>query len=58
MGKCGATLSTFPLMYIEINSKKFFIFNLSPCYLLNYMCMENLETFFTPQCFHSFLPGN
>lgn len=34
----------YPIMYIEIKSKKYFIFNLLPCYLLNYMCMENSET--------------
>lgn len=37
-------LNMFPLMYIEIKSKKYFIFNLSPCYLLNYMCIENTDT--------------
>lgn len=38
----------FPLMYIEIKSKKYFRFNLSPCYLLNHICMENLETSSAP----------
>lgn len=46
MGKGGAMLNIFPVTYIEIKSKKYFTFNLSTCYLLNYMCMENLEISF------------
>lgn len=45
--KGGATLNMFPLLCIEIKPNKYFVFILSLYCLLNYMCMENLETFAT-----------